>query len=124
MNKHSPPQAATSLPRAPHDDAGARFTKYMVMMGIRMGCFLAMVLVTPYGWYTWIFGAGAVVLPYIAVVVANVGQDGKDPVAERPERMLESPAASDASPRTPPSPAPPTVITIAESPSDQRTSDT
>lgn len=120
MNKHSLPQAATSLPRAPQDDAGARFTKYMVTMGIRMGCFLAMVLVTPYGWYTWIFGAGAVILPYVAVVVANVGQDTKTPVAERPERMLERPASPD-SVRTPPPPEPPAVITITESPtSDQK----
>ena len=31
-----------------------------------------MVVITPYGWYTWVFGAAAIVLPYIAVVLANV----------------------------------------------------
>jgi hypothetical protein len=105
--------SATSLPLAPKDDAGARFTKYMVMMGIRIACIVAMVLIQPFGWYTWVLGAAAVVLPYIAVVVANVGQDVVQTVAERPERMLEAPA-----PVTP-APAPeagPTVIRITETP--------
>ena len=42
------------------------------MMGIRIACFILMVVITPYGWYTWVFGAAAIVLPYIAVVLANV----------------------------------------------------
>ncbi len=50
------------------------------MMGIRIACFILMVVITPYGWYTWVFGAAAIVLPYIAVVLANVefrrGTDG------------------------------------------------
>ena len=41
------------------------------MMGIRIACFILMVVITPYGWYTWVFGAAAIVLPYIAVVMAN-----------------------------------------------------
>jgi hypothetical protein len=58
-----------------------------------------MVVITPYGWYTWVFGAAAVVLPYIAVVFANVGSSVSDTAAENPERALPSaptprPAAS------------------------------
>ncbi len=64
------------------------------MMGVRVVCFLLMVLITPYGWYTWLLGAAAVVLPYLAVVLANVGQDGRDTRPENPERAL--PAASSA----------------------------
>ncbi|MGC0370979.1 DUF3099 domain-containing protein [Microbacterium sp. SLBN-111] len=105
-------QSATSLPQAPGDDAGSRFAKYMVMMGIRVACFAAMALVTPYGWYTFVFAAGAIFLPYLAVVVANVGQDAKVPEAVNPERMIE------AAPTTPAAPAAeaPTVIRIAETP--------
>lgn len=66
------------------------------MMGIRILCFILMVAITPYGWYTWVFGAGAIVLPYIAVVLANAGEDVHTPDAENPERAL--PAAPTASP--------------------------
>ncbi len=79
------------------------------MMGVRVVCFLLMVLITPYGWYTWLLGAAAVVLPYLAVVLANVGQDGRDTRPENPERAL--PAASGA----PSTPAPvERVIRISE----------
>lgn len=82
-------------------------------MGIRITCFVLMVVITPYGWYTWVFGAGAVFLPYIAVVMANVGSDTKPVVAVKPERALE--AAPAAPPETAaPSPDAPRVIRIEE----------
>jgi len=93
------------LPRAPRDDAGARSTKYIIMMSIRVVCFILMVVVTPYGWYTWVFGAGAVVLPYIAVVIANVSSRQPGAPAENPELSLPAtprpaaPPSSDASSR-------------------------
>ena len=59
-------------------------------MGIRIACFILMVVITPYGWYTWVFGAAAVVLPYIAVVLANVGSSVSNTAAETPERALPS----------------------------------
>ncbi len=89
-------QSATSLPRAPRDDAGSRTTKYLVMMTIRIVCFALMVLVTPYGWYTWLFALGAVFLPYIAVVIANVGEDTKVVAAVTPERVLSGADDQDA----------------------------
>ncbi len=105
-------QSATSLPQAPRDDANSRFTKYMVMMGVRIACFIAMAVVTPYGWYTFVFAAGAIFLPYLAVIVANVGQDAAQTTAENPERMIEAPR-----PAAPTAPADaPTVIRISETP--------
>lgn len=104
--------SATSLPRSPSEDAGARFAKYMMTMGLRVACFVAMVLIQPYGWYTWLLGAGAVILPWIAVVVANVGEDTRRTGAENPERQLEAaPAVA-----VPADAAPPTVIRISETP--------
>jgi len=88
------------------------------MMGVRILCFILMVVITPYGWYTWVLGAAAIFLPYIAVVSANVGSDVSGPASESPERALPehpSPAAE------PPSS---NVIRIQESlppASDQRT---
>ncbi|MFT4230797.1 MAG: DUF3099 domain-containing protein [Microbacterium sp.] len=102
MSSHKRP-SATSLPPSPRDDESSRLRKYMLTMGIRIACLLLMVFVHPYGWYTWVFGAGAIVLPYIAVVIANVGKDAHEPHAESPELALppapSPPPADDASPR-------------------------
>ena len=91
------------------------------MMGVRVVCFVLMVVVQPYGWYTWVFGAAAIFLPYIAVVLANVGQDGKTVGAVDPERALEAPApprAEDEATMTSPS-----VIRVTETPVAPRTED-
>jgi hypothetical protein len=47
--------------------------RYSVTMGIRMIC-LVLVFIFPAIW--WVFGIGAVVLPYVAVVFANAGAGG------------------------------------------------
>jgi hypothetical protein len=88
----------------------------MITMGVRIACFIAMALVTPYGWYTWVFAAGAVFLPYFAVVIANVGEDTRSAPID-PERMLDAPPTHTA----PPAPADgaaadPRVIRISEAP--------
>ncbi|MEV8268131.1 DUF3099 domain-containing protein [Microbacterium sp. NPDC076911] len=108
MKRPDQPQSATSLPRAPRDDASARSRRYLIMMAIRMVCFLLMVLITPYGWQTWLFGIAAIVLPYIAVVNANNSEDLGNG-AQNPERAL--PAAA-ATPK--PVPTDSTVIRIEE----------
>ncbi len=89
--------------------------RYMWTMAIRVTCFVLMAVVTPYGWYTWVFAAGAIFLPYIAVIVANVGYD-TSARAEPVQRMLPAPAA--AEPAAPPSTADPApgVIRLSESP--------
>ena len=111
MKSTAKPQSTTSVPRAPHEEAGARFTKYLVTMGIRIACFILMVAITPYGWYTWVFGIGAMVLPYVAVVLANVGEDTHIPRAESPFIAIEAPAAPAETPgMTPP------VFRISEAP--------
>jgi hypothetical protein len=53
-----------------------------------------MVVVTPYGWYTWVFGAAAIFLPYIAVVTANVSDSVGQVVAENPELALSATAST------------------------------
>ncbi len=58
------------------------------MMGVRIACFILMVVITPYGWYTWVLGAAAIFLPYVAVISANVGQDAAAVHREDPERAL------------------------------------
>ncbi|MEI2268042.1 MULTISPECIES: DUF3099 domain-containing protein [unclassified Microbacterium] len=110
--KHDHTPSATSLATAPEVDARSRTRRYVIMMTVRVACFILMVTVTPYGWQTWIFAAGAAVLPYLAVVVANVGTGEEVIIAERPSREIES------TPTRPATPEEPTdgVIRIQESP--------
>lgn len=78
-------------------------------MAVRIACFILMVVITPYGWYTWVLGAAAVFLPYIAVVLANVGEEGRSDRREDPERALPS-----APTAPPPAPSAANVIRIEE----------
>jgi hypothetical protein len=61
----------TSAPASQHDDLGLRMRKYLISMSVRTVCFvLAVVFEGP---VRWVFLAAAVVLPYVAVVMANAG---------------------------------------------------
>ncbi|HCS61659.1 MAG TPA: DUF3099 domain-containing protein [Microbacterium sp.] len=104
--------AVTSLPQAPQDEATARVRRYWITMGIRMVCFALTVLVTPYGWYTWVFAAAAAVLPYIAVVFANAISPTPTQGAESPTQELTAPSAPTPSPTD--DVRPPSIITIEE----------
>lgn len=84
-------QSITSLPRSPEDDRRARMVKYSVAMGIRLVCIFACFLVP--GYWVIIPAMGAVVLPYIAVVLANV-TNSRVARAVRPEQ-LALPVADD-----------------------------
>jgi predicted tellurium resistance membrane protein TerC len=54
-------------------DQRARQIRYFYSMMFRTACFIATVfLPSPWRWFTL---AGAVVLPYIAVIVANAGRE-------------------------------------------------
>jgi len=79
-------------------------------MGIRIGCFILAVVIQPFGWWTWVMLAGAIFLPYIAVVMANVGMDARAAPAQRPDRMLP------AAPSAPTPTEAPRIIRLAESP--------
>ncbi|NHN54878.1 DUF3099 domain-containing protein [Calidifontibacter sp. DB0510] len=61
--------SATNLPAGPQDDQASRMHKYLISMSIRTVCFVLAVVFT--GWLRWVCVALAVVLPYIAVVIAN-----------------------------------------------------
>jgi hypothetical protein len=63
--------------------------KYSIAMGIRLVCIFACFF-TP-GWWLLIPAAGAIFLPYIAVVLANVSMRPKDPDVLRPGGLLPAP---------------------------------
>ena len=59
----------TSIPRSPQDDRRSRMLQYSLAMGIRTVCIVLCIFVR--GWWLLIPALGAIVLPYIAVVLAN-----------------------------------------------------
>lgn len=89
------PNSITSLPRSPEDDRRARMIKYSVTMGIRLVCVILCIFVR--GWWLLLCAAGAVILPYIAVVLANV-VDAKTSRVERPGIIVPLGEPTDGSP--------------------------
>jgi len=79
-------QSATSLPLAPIDERRIRMIKYSIAMGIRMACIIAMLFVS--GWWLVICATGAIVLPYFAMIVANVKMAPKEGTVERPATIV------------------------------------
>jgi Protein of unknown function (DUF3099) len=69
-------------------DIRYRERRYLIMMGIRTVCFVAAILmfVNHLGWLTAIPVAGALVIPYFAVVFAN---GGREPTSNRTFRQYE-----------------------------------
>lgn len=90
--KKQPIQSATSLPPSPDAERNIRMLKYTIAMVIRLICFLvAALLYKSLGWWTLVPIAGAVILPYVAVVLANtVIQSNATPV-ERPGSLVPAP---------------------------------
>lgn len=66
MNK---PQSITTLGETPDEERHRRMVRYAIAMGIRLVCILLCFVVQ--GWWLILPAAGAIVLPYIAVVLAN-----------------------------------------------------
>ena len=82
----------TSATRSHSEDLRGRQRRYIISMSIRTVCFV-LAIVFRESPVTWFFIAGAVILPYVAVVVANAGASpdtgGMDPYSpDNPE--LES----------------------------------
>ncbi len=63
--------------------------KYSIAMGIRLVCLILMLFAQ--GWWLFVFAAGAIALPYVAVVLANVGVPRPDLTVERPGGVVVIP---------------------------------
>ncbi|MET0837430.1 MAG: DUF3099 domain-containing protein [Marmoricola sp.] len=64
------PVRITTAPTSHHDDIARRRRRYLVSMAIRTACFIGAVVAD--GWLRWVLVVAAFILPYIAVVMANV----------------------------------------------------
>jgi len=75
-------QSITSLPLSPEEERRRRMIKYTIAMSVRVLCIVAMLFV--HGWWLALCAAGAILLPYFAVVVANVHADPRGMTVVRP----------------------------------------
>jgi hypothetical protein len=64
------------------EDIAYRQRRYLIMMGIRLGCFVVAVVAftNGAGWLTAVPAVGAIIIPYFAVVFAN---GGREPTSRR-----------------------------------------
>jgi predicted tellurium resistance membrane protein TerC len=63
------PQSVTNLDISPEEERKSRMVRYLIAMSIRVVCIVAGVYVE--GWLMWVCFAGAIFLPYSAVIIAN-----------------------------------------------------
>jgi Protein of unknown function (DUF3099) len=81
------------------DDIAARQKRYLLAMGFRTVCFIAAVVI-PNGWVRVILIVAALVLPYVAVVMANASSTKSDGFAllNGPSQAPELPPGTDSDP--------------------------
>lgn len=94
------PQSLTSIGQSPEAERKSRMLKYTLAMTVRVVCIILAMVVQ--GWLMWIFFAGAIFLPYFAVVIANgVGGSAsgkKETKAVAPTLVIDASAFSESKP--------------------------
>ena len=82
-----PVHSITDADEARSAEQHSRIVKYTVSMSVRLACFIGAFFTS--GWVQWTLLAGAVVLPYFAVIIANGGADRSKRVHS--EALLDAP---------------------------------
>lgn len=75
----------TSVGLNPAEDRAHRMKMYLIAMSIRVFCVVSLVWVR--GWWILVAAVGAVVLPYIAVMLGNAVSHGGQSVATPPSPL-------------------------------------
>ena len=97
MSKKPEAQSITTLPLSPQEERKSRMVKYSIAMGIRTLCVVSLLFVQ--GWWIVVMVVVALVLPYLAVVIANTRSKGAaQAMAERPYAALPAAPSEPASP--------------------------
>jgi Protein of unknown function (DUF3099) len=86
-------QSITTLPPSPEAERRSRMIKYTIAMTIRVACVFAMLFAK--GWWLAVFAAGAIFLPYVAVVLANVSGPSRNSEVLRPGGLVPTAPPAD-----------------------------
>ena len=86
------PVRITTAAASREDDIRHRQRRYVISMGIRTVCFVAAVIVG-HGWVMWVLIVAALLLPYVAVVMANAASSKSDDFALREMDRSELPTS-------------------------------
>ena len=89
----TPPVRITTAAASRDDDISARQRRYVISMGIRTVCFVAAVIVG-HGWVMWVLIVAALLLPYVAVVMANAASSKDDDFALQDMDRAELPSST------------------------------
>lgn len=93
MKQHLDAAVITSARTSRSEDIRRRQLRYLLSMGVRTACFVLAVFTS--GPLRWVLLAGAVLLPYVAVVIANTSTQRRTtgPAAYVPDSVpaLEGP---------------------------------
>jgi len=97
--RSEPVYRITGAPTAQSEELRGRTRKYLVSMGVRTACFIGATVAS--GPLRWVLIAGAVLLPYLAVVFANAGRAAKSAVPPTTVYQRTRTALSPAKPHPP-----------------------
>lgn len=104
----------TSVGINPNDDRVHRMRVYFIAMSIRVACVASLFFVR--GWWILLVGAGAVLLPYFAVIFANQAAHGGGTQPSRPDPLeISGPEATD-----PVSTAAGDAVIVVDAPAERR----
>lgn len=86
----------TSVGMNPSEDRAHRMRVYFLAMTLRVACVVSLFFVR--GWWVLLVAAGAVLLPYFAVLIANQASSGREerPTPPEPLRLESPPSQTDA----------------------------
>ena len=79
-------QSVTTLGESPEADRKRRMIRYSIAMTVRVVCLIVGMFVQ--GWFMWVCFAGAIFLPYFAVILANADSSGNTP---KGQSVIEAP---------------------------------
>jgi predicted tellurium resistance membrane protein TerC len=79
-------QSITSLPQSPDEERRGRVIRYSIAMGVRVLCVILAFFLP--GWWQLAAVLGAIVLPYFAVILANVAVKDSGATVLRPGAIL------------------------------------
>jgi len=80
------PQSITTLPPSPDEERKGRIVRYLIAMCLRVVCIILCFFVQ--GWWLLLPIIGAVMLPYFAMIVANVGSGRQGGEVIRPGSVV------------------------------------